>query len=146
MFPAWLTVGALLGAVAIWLNGKEAARQRERNPNYEVWSWAVFLLLAALIYVGFAIFGEASRYWLWVELAGVGVFGMVAFFGAARMPVFIGIGWLAHTLWDQALHPAGAPGYVPSWYPPVCLGFDVYVGVALILRFRTRTPAPIPAE
>jgi len=38
----------------------------------------------------------------------------------------------------QGLHPGGSPGYVPTWYPPLCIGFDAYIGAALILRLRGR--------
>ena len=77
-------------------------------PSYEVWAWAGFLVVAALIYVGFAAFNGASKQWTWTELGGVAGYGLIA------------------------LHP----GFVPSWYPPLCLGFDVYVGVVLVVRFR----------
>jgi hypothetical protein len=97
------------------------------------------LLSAALIYVGFAAANGASREWVAIELAGLAAFGLVAFAGGSRWPVRIGIGWLAHS---QGLHPGGSPGYVPVWYPPMCLGFDVYVGIALILRFRSKPRQP----
>ena len=29
---------------------------------------------------------------------------------------------------------SGHPGFVPGWYPPLCLGFDVYVRVVLVVR------------
>jgi hypothetical protein len=51
---------------------------------------------------------------------------------AARFAPLVGVGWLLHELSDVALHP----GFVPSWYPPLCLGFDVAVGGVLIARFR----------
>ena len=54
----------------------------------------------------------------------------------ARPPANHAIGWLLRVLWEVALHPGGHPGFVPSWYPPLCLGFDVHVGVVLVVRFR----------
>jgi hypothetical protein len=47
--------------------------------------------------------------------------------------------------WDQGLHAGGAPGYVPTWYPDLCLGFDVFVGIALIYRFRRAELIPVEA-
>jgi hypothetical protein len=50
--------------------------------------------------------------------------------------MLIGLGWLAHALWDQVLRPGGSPGYVPVWYLPLCIGLDVYIDAALSLRLR----------
>ncbi len=136
MEVVWVALGAGAGALAIWLTAKEAARRRERFPRYEVWAWAAFLVVAALIYVGFALFNGAPMRWTLIELSGVAGYGLVAWVGAARVPQLVGVGWLLHVLWDVVLHPGGHPGFVPSWYPPLCLGFDVYVGVALLARFR----------
>jgi len=138
MYLVWLLVGALGGALSVWFNAKQALRQRARYPKYEVWSWALFLFPLPLIYVGFAVFNGASEQWIWVELAGLALFGLVAWAGASRWPVLIGVGWLAHALWDQVLHPGGSPGYVPAWYPPLCVGFDVCIGAALTVRFGGR--------
>ena len=94
-------------------------------------------MIAALIYVAFALLGGGSSGWVMLELAGVVVYGAFAWLGIAKWPRAIALGWLLHVLWDVTLHPRGHPGFVPSWYPPLCLGFDVYVGVALWVRFRT---------
>ena len=145
MYLVWLLVGAVLGAASIWLNRQQAQQLQDRYPNFELWSWAVYLLSAALIYVGFAAFNGASAQWVQIELAGLAAFGFVALLGASRWPLLIGIGWLVHSLWDQALHPGGSPGYVPAWYPPACLGFDLYVGVALVVRFRSGALAISPS-
>ena len=45
--------------------------------------------------------------------------------------------------WDVELHPGGHPGFVPSWYPPLCLGFDVVVGGVLVGRFRGLPTPPL---
>jgi len=141
MGVGWIALGAGAGALAVWLTANEAARRRRRFPRYEVWAWAGFLVVAALIYVGFAVFNGASAKWTWTELGGVAGYGLVAWTGAARFPQLVGVGWLLHVLWDVVLHPGGHPGFVPSWYPPLCLGFDVVVGVALVVRFRVTDDA-----
>ena len=141
MDVVWVALGAGAGALAVWLTAKEAARRRGRFPRYEVWAWAAYLVGAALIYVGFAVFNGASAEWTWTELGGLAAYGLVAWIGAARFASLVGVGWLLHVLWDVALHPGGHPGFVPSWYPPLCLGFDVYVGVVLVARFRRLGPA-----
>ena len=141
MGVGWIALGAGAGALAVWLTAKEAVRRRRRFPRYEVWAWAGFLVVAALIYVGFAAFNGASAKWTWTELGGVAGYGLIAWMGAARFPQLVGVGWLLHVLWDVVLHPGGHPGFVPSWYPPLCLGFDVFVGVALVVRFRVTDDA-----
>jgi len=143
---AWVVLGGTAGALSVWLTAKEAVRQRHRFPSYEVWAWGSFLMAAALIYVGFAMFNGASMDWMLIELGGLAGYGLVAWIGATRFPPLVGVGWLLHVLWDIALHPGGHPGFVPSWYPPLCLGFDVSVGIALILRFRRPTERALFAD
>ena len=146
MEVGWLALGAAAGALLIWLNALQAERMQERMPDYEVKSWALFLLSAAVIYVGFALFNGASSRWLAIELVGLAIYGLVAWNGVVRFAPLVGVGWLLHMAWDQGLHPGGAPGYVPDWYPALCLGFDVFVGMALIYRFRRADLIPVEAE
>jgi metal-dependent hydrolase (beta-lactamase superfamily II) len=134
VFFLWVVVGALVGAAATSLTRRAAARRSERFANYEGRAWALFLLLAALIYVGFAAFNGADARWTKVEVGGLVGFGLVAAIGW-HWAVLVGVGWLAHASWDVFVHPGGLPGYVPFWYPPLCLGFDVFVGSFLITRF-----------
>ena len=47
-------------------------------------------------------------------------------------PDLLGAGWLAHVPWD-ALHYRGrGPTQVRSWYPPLCIGYDVAIAVPLL--------------
>ena len=131
----WIALGAAAGALALWVNASKATKYK-KFPNNEVRIWAIALVIAALIYVGFAAFNGASSDWVMIELGGVAGYGVIAWLGATRWPPLVGVGWLLHMLWDIVLHPGGHPGFVPSWYPPLCLGFDVLVGVALLIRFR----------
>ena len=146
MEVGWVALGAAGGALAIWLNAVQAERMRERMPDYEVKSWALILLSAAIIYVGFAVFTGGTSRWFAIEVVGLAVYGLVAWNGVVRFAPLVGVGWLLHMAWDQVVHPGGAPGYVPSWYPALCLGFDVFVGAALIYRFRRADLIPVEAE
>ena len=58
--------------------------QRQRFPSYEVWAWAAFLGVAALISVGFAVFNGAFREWTWTELGRLAGYGLVAWISVAR--------------------------------------------------------------
>jgi len=90
--------------------------------------WERGLILAALIYVGFAIVGQNWE-WLPTEFGGVAIYGMAVLLSRKFSPIWLAIGWAGHILWDLLLHPNGHPGYIPDWYPGVCLGFDIVIGV-----------------
>ncbi len=66
----------------------------------------------------------------------MGLFGLLAGFGVARYPWLVGGGWLLHVLWDALVHPLGVASYAPEGYRFVCLGFDVLVGVKILLDSR----------
>ena len=85
MDVAWVALGAGAGALAVWLTAKEAARRRGRFPSYEVWAWAAYLVGAALIYVGFAVFNGASAEWTWTELGGLAGDGLAAWIAALNL-------------------------------------------------------------
>ncbi len=103
------------------------------------------LVVAALIYVGFAVFGGADARWLGVEVAGVALYGAFVALGYRLGARWLAAGWGAHVAWDVLLHEQG-PGaaYTPHWYPEVCLGFDVAVALAVVVALSasgTRDPA-----
>lgn len=90
---------------------------------------ATGLLVAAAIYVGFAVlWGEDG--WIRFEAVGVAIFSLIAFLARRFGILWIGAGWLLHIGWDYLFHMVG-PGQhlAPAWYPPLCIGFDLVVGV-----------------
>lgn len=101
---------------------------------------AVALVITALIYVGFAIFGiltnSANLNWLWLEIFGVGIYFLPAFLGVRKSMWFLAIGWAAHVLWDTILHFGENVTFVPDFYPPVCIGFDLVIAAYICWRFR----------
>ena len=90
------------------------------------------LLAAAAIYVIFAlIWGEDG--WVRFEAVGVAIFMLFAFLARRFGILWIGAGWLLHIGWDYLFHMAGPGAHlVPAWYPPVCIGFDLVVGVYIL--------------
>ena len=98
-------------------------------------AWGIGLVIAALIYVAFAIAGQAWD-WLPVEIGGVVLYGFFFWLSRRFSPIWLAVGWFLHVGWDLFLHPAGHPGYVPAWYPGVCLGFDILIGIYLLLVLR----------
>jgi len=128
-----LLAGAALALALVYL-------ARRRSPEGELRLYAIGLLVAALIYVGFAVLGGASQRWLALELLGVLGFGAVAWAGLrGRSALLLAAGWAAHTLWDVLLHLDGqAAAYTPDCYPWLCLGFDLVIAGALLGRRRSR--------
>jgi hypothetical protein len=47
-------------------------------------------------------------------------------------PGLLGAAWLAHVTWDALRHRGRGPTRVRSWYPPLCIGYDVAVAAPLL--------------
>lgn len=120
----WLLLG-LLGAIALIAIALI-------QPDYEERVLAVGLTAAPLIYVGFALLGEANQSWLIAELIGVGIYGFFAVIGLWFSTWWLVLGWLAHPVWDVGLHFAGAgTAYTPVWYAIICLSLDLSIAAYL---------------
>jgi hypothetical protein len=112
-----------------------AAFANRRSAHHAVRVYATALIVAALIYVAFALIGRASGAWLLVEMGGVALFGAAAAVGRRVWSPTLAIGWAAHVAWDLALHRIGdGAAYTPWWYPWFCVGFDLTLA-ACILTF-----------
>lgn len=97
------------------------------------------LLIATLIYVGFAAFYSASAMWIGIELAGVAIYGVFVYLGYKKGATWVATGWALHVLWDVLLHEYGAgANFVPYWYPPLCIGFDLAAALAIfaLMKFK----------
>jgi hypothetical protein len=142
-----MTFGLIFGAIAvvlsILLTRFQSARLRPTDPvRIEILSWAIYLGMAALIYVGFAL-REGGREWMGTEIAGLVLYSVFALAGALGRARVLALGWALHAAWDLGVH-AGAPEQlVPEWYRWACLVFDV---VAAGYVFRLRRPAPLPTD
>ena len=121
-------IGALFGALFIYL-----LRRWKLEAGFRI--YAVALIVAALIYQGFALNAADAR-WLGYEAAGVLAYGALALLGLRYSPWLIAAGWALHVLWDVLLHSAEATPFVPAWYPGICIGFDLAVAVYLAYRLR----------
>ncbi len=100
------------------------------------------LVITALIYVGFAVVGlwtnSADLNWFLLEILGVGIYFLFAFLGVKKSMWFLAIGWIAHVFWDVALHSGETATFVPKFYPPFCVGFDLVMGIYILWRFQGR--------
>ncbi len=130
-------IGALLGAAY-------AGLLRLLDSKYAQYLYAAGLFSAALIYVGFAGLNHGANH-LGLELSGLVIFGLLSLVGARRWPLVLGVGWLAHGGWDF-WHSANPYGYVPSWWPAFCIGFDWWVGIYLLTIHARSKSVTTPAK
>lgn len=116
----WLVIGSIMGlafAVFAKVLGQRAIP-------------AIGLVIASVIYVGFAASGGASWHWVGVEVLGVVLYGSLAFLGLRYSQWWLVLGWAAHPLWDVALHLVGdGSAFAPAWYATLCVSFDVVVAL-----------------
>lgn len=105
-----------------------------RSGNYlkEKRIYAIGLVVAALVYVGFGFFSDSTG-WKIIELMGVPVYALFAWLGLKKSGWFLALGWALHVFWDASLHGTSTP-FVPSWYIGLCLGFDVLVAGYVAVR------------
>ena len=119
----WIALLAGVALAALYVAW--AGRGRTGNRAF-----AAGLVVAAVVYVGFAI-ARGTGQQLLLESIGVVLFATLAFLGVRRSAHFLALGWLFHAGWDIALHPVAATSYAPWWYPVVCITFDVVVAAAI---------------
>lgn len=125
-----LAVGFALGALLVI-----CARMGGPAREAPVFAWG--LVAAAVLYVGFALANGAPVRSRLLESLGVVPFAFLAWLGVRRSQLWLALGWAAHTTWDLGLHAgAGAPDFVPSWYPVVCTSFDLLVAGYIAARVR----------
>jgi hypothetical protein len=96
------------------------------QPERETQSLAIGLVVAAIIYVIFALTGGANGLWLAIEIAGIGIYSVLALLGWRFSILWLMLGWLAHPLWDISLHISdGGAKFTPAWYVIACVSFDL---------------------
>lgn len=128
-----LPLGTALSLCLVWL-ARTYAPGRERRV------YSAGLVIAALLYVAFGVVGGAGARWLALESLGVLFYGAAAWGGLrGRHYWLLAAGWAAHVAWDVALHLTGAGAeYTPSWYPWLCVSFDLVMAGAVLVSSRRR--------
>ena len=99
--------------------------RRSGNFTREKRIYAIGLVVAAIIYVGFGLFSDSVG-WKITELIGVPIYALFAWLGLKKSGWFLAAGWALHVFWDAGLHGISTP-FVPPWYIATCLGFDLLV-------------------
>lgn len=102
------------------------------------------LVVAAFIYLIFGLRSGSSS-WLLIEALGLVLFSAVAV-SSLKFPRWIlACGWLAHIVWDVALHRhsgSGGMGFVPEWYPATCAAYDLVIASYLAGQYWKQPAAP----
>ena len=109
---------------------------RVLKPERELRLYALSLVIAALVYVGFTARGAAPS-WLALELAGLAVFTLLAWLALKISALILALAWAAHAVWDVALHKLLDVAFVPDWYPLVCAGFDLLLAGYIAVRVKS---------
>ncbi|WP_415904135.1 DUF6010 family protein [Neptuniibacter sp. QD48_55] len=123
----WLIFGLTGGGLLI-----KFAKGRTEQEQINI--FGIALVIAALIYIGFAVLYGASTTWLFIETVGVLIYGSSYLLAKHFGLHFLALGWLLHPVWDVGLHLVGAGGhFAPEWYAVMCISFDL---VAAVYLFR----------
>jgi hypothetical protein len=128
-----IMVGVILAGVLIL-----ALRHARFEHAFHFWARALFV--AAAIYVGFVLVGGAPTQWLLIEVGGLVFFSTLAVLGLKYSPWLLAGAWFGHIAWDTLLHSPNT-AFVPQWYPPLCIGFDLVVSAYIVVAwYRLRKP------
>jgi hypothetical protein len=140
--PSWrgfladpcLHAAALAGATILILHITRRVGPRAMGLERRV--VALFLAGMPLVYIAswFVRGGGAGaeQTWLWIEILGFPIFGVMALVGLRRRPWLLAAGIAAHGIaWD--LWHVGS-GYIPTWYAIGCLLADVGLSVYVAAR------------
>jgi hypothetical protein len=123
MLAAWIVVGGVVAAMLAAL-----VRRSRDEPGL----WGLALVVAALAYPAFALGAQvpapATK-----EFLGSLPWIAVAIASRRLGPLVLAAGWAAHGVWDMM--PVNRT-WMPAFYPPLCLGFDLVVAARLVaLRY-----------
>jgi hypothetical protein len=135
------SIGVVLALIFVRAVASRTDALRLRLP-------AMGLAVAAGIYVVFALVALSGE-WILVEIGLAITFSLTAFV-TVRAALLLGLAWMLHVGWD-AIHLHYLEGAIaPEWYPPLCMAFDVLVGVWLIREAfseqRSGAPERFPAD
>ncbi len=131
----FLLLGIVAGAICLMY-------ARTRKPAEERLLLAAWLVVAAVVYIGFGlVWGDV--YWVGIEAAGVVFYTLFVIFAYQFRFWWLAVGWLLHVTWDVSLHLLGPGAHVaPAWYAVLCIGFDVMMAGYILVRWAKSTPNP----
>ena len=125
-----ILVGVVLG-IAVAALAKFTRFDEDRS------FFSTVLVIIASYYVLFAVLDGSHHALVW-ELVIAIVFSTVAILGALFFPTLVGIGIVAHGVFDLVHDSIIENAGVPTWWPNFCASIDVLLGfwVVVLSRFR----------
>lgn len=90
--------------------------------------FTLFLAFTACVYAGSAL-SDGRITWLSVESVMALIFFNLAFLGLTHSPIWVGLGFLLHGIWDMLHHPKIIKTKVVRWFPPLCAAYDFIVAI-----------------
>jgi hypothetical protein len=104
---------------------------RRRFADQRVALTAAGLFGAAVIYP----IGRRDRFGDGLEratlVASTALAGTAVALPSKRARLLLAAGWLSHAAFDAAFAKRSAGSRIPSWYPPMCAGYDAMVALRL---------------
>lgn len=125
-------VVGVLTAVAV------AALARSTRFDQDRSFYPTVLVVIAAYYILFAVMGGSRQALVW-ELVIAVAFSTVAIMGALYLPVLVGVGIIAHGLFDFVHHTMIQDAGVPGWWTGFCGSLDVVLGLWVIGLSRSRS-------
>jgi hypothetical protein len=101
--------------------------------------YSTVLVIIASYYVLFAVLDGSGHALVW-ELVIAVAFSTAAIIGALFLPTLVGIGIVAHGLFDLVHDGLIENPGVPAWWPGFCGSIDVVLGLWVIMLTRSRVP------
>jgi hypothetical protein len=101
--------------------------------------YSTVLVIIASYYVLFAVLDGSGHALVW-ELVIAVAFSTVAIIGALVLPTLVGIGIVAHGLFDLVHDGLIENPGVPAWWPGFCGSIDIVLGLWVIMLTRSRVP------
>ena len=115
----------VLTAVAIAVLAKSTRFDQDRS------FYPTVLIIIASYYVLFAVMGGSPHALVW-ELVVAVAFSAVAIVGGLYLPLLVGVGIVAHGLFDLVYFTMMENAGVPDWWPGFCGSLDVVLGLWVI--------------
>jgi hypothetical protein len=110
--------------------------------------YGIGLVLTACASLLFGLGRGAPPAYVAVEAVGAALYTAAAVAGVRRWPLVLALGWTGHIAWDLVRHATNGPAFAPPWYPPLCVGFDLFLGGsiagAVAQAVEDRAPSPRP--
>ncbi|MFD2442478.1 DUF6010 family protein [Bacillus sp. CGMCC 1.16607] len=93
--------------------------------------FVLFLAYTACVYLGAAL-ADSRIKWISVEFAMSCLFFTFAFLGYVYSPIWVGVGFILHGIWDMFHHPHMIKTKVIKWFPPLCATYDFIVAIFIL--------------